>query len=134
MAALTAKNEILEQIDNGELAEGCDELTEAETRLQAARQRSTQATEKNNTAEQRTLRARNGITNSYKSFATSLQGVGKVVTDLGNRSKNLAAIFSDSVASAIGKAIDFTEEIMDATSTVISAIGRSEERRVRERV
>lgn len=123
MAALTAKNEVLEQIDNGELAEGCDELTEAETRLQAARQRSTQATEKNNTAEQRTLRARNGITNSYKSFATSLQGVGKVVTDLGNRSKNLAAIFSDSVASAIGKAIDFTEEVMDATSTVISAIG-----------
>ena len=123
MAALTAKNEVLEQIDNGELAEGCDELTEAETRLQAARQRSTQATEKNNTAEQRTLRARNGITNSYKSFATSLQGVGKVVTDLGNRSKNLAAIFSDSVASAIGKAIDFTEEVMDATSTIISAIG-----------
>ena len=123
MAALTAKNEVLEQIDNGELAEGCDELTEAETRLQAARQRSTQATEENNTAEQRTLSARNGITNSYKSFATSLQGVGKVVTDLGNRSKNLAAIFSDSVASAIGKAIDFTEEVMDATSTVISAIG-----------
>ncbi len=123
MAALNAKNEILEQIDNGELAEGCDELTEAENRLQAARQRSTQATEKNNTAEQRTLRARNGITNSYKNFATSLQGVGKVVTDLGNRSKNLAAIFSDSVASAIGKAIDFTEEVMDATSTVISAIG-----------
>lgn len=123
MAALNAKNEILEQIDNGELAEGCDELTEAENRLQAARQRSTQATEKNNTAEQRTLRARNGITNSYKNFATSLQGVGKVVTDLGNRSKNLAAIFSDSVASAIGKAVDFTEEVMDATSTVISAIG-----------
>ena len=123
IAALNAKNEILEQIDNGELAEGCDELTEAENRLQAARQRSTQATEKNNTAEQRTLRARNGITNSYKNFATSLQGVGKVVTDLGNRSKNLAAIFSDSVASAIGKAVDFTEEVMDATSTVISAIG-----------
>lgn len=123
MAALEAKNEVLAQIDNGELAEGCDELTEAENRLQAARQKSTQATEKNNTAEQRTLRARNGITNSYKSFATSLQGVGKVVTDLGNRSKNLAAIFSDSVASAIGKAIDFTEEVMDATSTIISAIG-----------
>lgn len=123
IAALEAKNEILAQIDNGELAEDCDELTEAEIRLQAARLKSTRATERNNAAEQRTLRARNGITNSYKNFATSLQGVGKVVTDLGNRSKNLAAIFSDSVASAIGKAIDFTEEVMDATSTVISAIG-----------
>lgn len=123
IAALEAKNEILAQIDNGELAEDCDELTEAESRLQAARQKSTRATERNNAAEQRTLRARNGITNSYKNFATSLKGVGKVVTDLGNRSEDLAAIFSDSVASAIGKAIDFTEEVMDATSTVISAIG-----------
>lgn len=122
-AALAAKNEILEQIDNGELVEGCDELTEAENRLQAARTNSQKAQEKNNAAEQRTLRARNGITASYKNFASSLTKVGGVVTDVANRSKKLAAIFSDSVASAMGKAIDFTSEVLDATSTVIDSIG-----------
>lgn len=122
-AALAAKNEILDQIDNGELVEGCDELTEAENRLQAARTNSQKAQEKNNAAEQRTLRARNGITASYKNFASSLTKVGGVVTDVANRSKKLAAIFSDSVASAMGKAIDFTSEVLDATSTVIDSIG-----------
>lgn len=121
--ALAAKNEIISQIDNGELVEGCDELTEAETRLQNARTRSQQATEKNNAAEQRTLRARNGITASYKNFASSLKKVGGVVTDVATRSKALASIFSDSVASAMGKAIDFTSEVLDATETVIDSIG-----------
>lgn len=121
--ALAAKNEIISQIDNGELVEGCDELTEAETRLQNARTRSQQATEKNNAAEQRTLRARNGITASYKNFASSLKNVGGVVTDVATRSKALASIFSDSVASAMGKAIDFTSEVLDATETVIDSLG-----------
>lgn len=122
-AALAAKNEILEQIDNGELVEGCEELTAAETRLQEARNNSQKAQEKNNAAEQRTLRARNGITASYKNFASSLTKVGGVVTDVANRSKTLASIFSDSVASAMGKAIDFTSEVLDATSTVIDSLG-----------
>lgn len=122
-AALAAKNEILEQIDNGELVEGCEELTAAETRLQEARNNSQKAQEKNNAAEQRTLRARNGITASYKNLASSLTKVGGVVTDVANRSKTLASIFSDSVASAMGKAIDFTSEVLDATSTVIDSIG-----------
>lgn len=121
--ALAAKNEIISQIDNGELVEGCDELTEAETRLQNARTRSQQATEKNNAAEQRTLRARNGITASYKNFASSLKNVGGVVTDVATRSKALASIFSDSVASAMGKAIDFTSEVLDATEGVIDSLG-----------
>lgn len=121
--ALAEKNRILEQIDNGELVDGCDELTEAEGRLQTARTKSQQATEKNNAAEQRTLRARNSITASYKNFASSLTKVGSVVTDVANRSKTLASIFSDSVASAMGKAIDFTSEVLDATATVIDSIG-----------
>ena len=122
-AALAAKNEILEQINNGELVEGCEELTAAETRLEEARNNSQKAQEKNNSAEQRTLRARNGITASYKNFASSLTKVGGVVTDVATRSKALASIFSDSVASAMGKAIDFTSEVLDATSTVIDSIG-----------
>lgn len=121
--ALAEKNRILEQIDNGELVDGCDELTEAEGRLQIARTKSQQATEKNNAAEQRTLMARNSITASYKNFASSLTKVGSVVTDVANRSKTLASIFSDSVASAMGKAIDFTSEVLDATATVIDSIG-----------
>lgn len=122
-AALAAKNKILKQIDNGKLVEGCEELTAAETRLEEARNNSQKAQEKNNSAEQRTLRARNGITASYKNFASSLTKVGGVVTDVATRSKALASIFSDSVASAMGKAIDFTSEVLDATSTVIDSIG-----------
>lgn len=121
--ALRAKNEILDAIDNGDLPQDCEELTEAENRLTAARNNAAKANEKNTAAEQRTMRARNGITAAYISFANSLSNVGKVIQDVGGKAKNLAAVFDDSVADAIGKAIDFTEDVLDATSSVISAIG-----------
>jgi hypothetical protein len=121
--ALRAKNEILEAIDNGELPQDCEELTEAENKLTAARNNASKANEKNTAAEQRTMRARNGITAAYISFSNALRNVGKVVQDVGGKAKNLAAVFDDSVADAIGKAIDFTEDVLDATSSVISAIG-----------
>lgn len=121
--ALQAKNDILSAIENGELAEDCDELTQAENRLAKARTDASSAAEKNTQAEQRVMTARNNITASYKNFANSLKTVGGVVSDVGNRAKNLATIFSDNVGDAIGKALDFTDEVLDATETIIDAIG-----------
>ncbi len=121
--ALAAKNEIIEAIDNGELAEDCEELTEANNRLTASRQKASAAAEKETQAEQRVMTARNNITAAYKNFANSLNTVGGVVKEVGSRAKNLASIFSDNVGDAIGKALDFTDEVLDATGTIIDAIG-----------
>lgn len=121
--ALRAKNEIIEAIDNGELAEDSQELTDAENRLTAARKKASDTAERESQAEQRVMTARNNITASYKKFANSLNTVGNVVKEVGSRAKNLASIFSDNVGNAIGKALDFTDEVLDATGTIIDAIG-----------
>ena len=121
--ALRAKNEIIEAIDNGELAEDCEELTDAENRLTGARKKASDTAERESQAEQRVMTARNNITASYKNFANSLNTVGNVVKEVGSRAKNLASIFSDNVGNAIGKALDFTDEVLDATGTIIDAIG-----------
>lgn len=121
--ALRAKNEIIEAIDNGELAEDCEELTDAENRLKDARKKASDTAERESQAEQRVMTARNNITASYKKFANSLNTVGNVVKEVGSRAKNLASIFSDNVGNAIGKALDFTDEVLDATGTIIDAIG-----------
>lgn len=121
--ALRAKNEIIEAIDNGELAEDSQELTDAENRLTAARKKASDTAERESQAEQRVMTARNNITASYKNFANSLNTVGNVVKEVGSRAKNLASIFSDNVGNAIGKALDFTDEVLDATGTIIDAIG-----------
>lgn len=121
--ALRAKNEIIEAIDNGELAEDCEELTDAENRLIDARKKASDTAERESQAEQRVMTARNNITASYKKFANSLNTVGNVVKEVGSRAKNLASIFSDNVGNAIGKALDFTDEVLDATGTIIDAIG-----------
>ncbi len=121
--ALRAKNEIIEAIDNGELAEDCEELTDAENRLTDARKKASDTAERESQAEQRVMTARNNITAAYKNFANSLNTVGNVVKEVGSRAKNLASIFSDNVGNAIGKALDFTDEVLDATGTIIDAIG-----------
>lgn len=121
--ALRAKNEIIEAIDNGELAEDCEELTDAENRLTGARKKASDTAERESQAEQRVMTARNNITAAYKNFANSLNTVGNVVKEVGSRAKNLASIFSDNVGNAIGKALDFTDEVLDATGTIIDAIG-----------
>ena len=74
-------------------------------------------------AEQGVLTARNNLTTSYKTFANQLNNVKGVIDNVGGHAKNLADVFSDEVGAGIGKAIDFIDEVLDATSTVISAIG-----------
>lgn len=100
--ALKEKNEVIQQIEDGKLAE---------------------AREKNNKAEQRTITARNNITSAYKNFSTQLKNVGNVVKDVGGKAANLADAFGSDVSNSIKKAIDFTGEVLDATETVINAIG-----------
>lgn len=121
--ALNAKNEIIDQIDNGQLAADCQELTDANERLAASTTALANANQKNSQAEQRTLTARNNVTKSYKTFATNLKSAGGVVTDLGGKASRLARVFSDDVANGMDKALDFIDEVLGATSDVISAIG-----------
>lgn len=121
--ALEAKNAVIERIDNGELAQDCDELTEANNRLAKSTMTLATAQEKNSKAEQRTLTARNKVTKSYKTFATNLNSAGKVATDVGKKASNLARVFSDDIADGMEKALDCIDEVLDATTDVISAIG-----------
>ena len=121
--ALEAKNAVIERIDNGELAQDCDELKEANNRLAKSTTTLATAQEKNSKAEQRTLTARNKVTKSYKTFATNLNSAGKVATDVGKKASNLARVFSDDIADGMEKALDCIDEVLDATTDVISAIG-----------
>ena len=122
-AAQEAYNEILTKVENGEIVDGCNEQTEAYDRLNKAKENVGKATNDANNAEQRYMRAQNQATNSYKRLASNLTAVGGVIKGVGSRAKNLAAVFSEDVANGIGKALDFMDEIMDATSDVINAIG-----------
>lgn len=122
-AAQEAYNEILTKVENGEIVDGCNEQTEAYDRLNKAKENVGKATNDANNAEQRYMRAQNQTTNAYKRFASNLRVVGGVIKGVGSRAKNLAAVFSHDVANGIGKALDFMDEIMDATSDVINAIG-----------
>lgn len=121
--AQNAYNDILTQIENGELVEGCDEQTEAYDRLNRAKEEARKKTEQAASAEQRYMRAQNQATQSYKRLATNIKNVGGVIKDVGGKAKNLAAVFSDDVARGIGKALDFMDEMIDATSDVINAVG-----------
>lgn len=121
--ALKRKNEVIQQIEDGKLAEDSQELTDANEKLKNATNELAKAQEKNNKAEQRTLTARNNITSAYKNFSTQLKNVGNVVKDVGGKAANLADAFGSDVSNSIKKAIDFTGEVLDATETVINAIG-----------
>lgn len=121
--ALAVEQALREQIDLGTLTEDSDKYREAEENLKLAKFRVAEATERNTQAEQRALSARNNITVSYKNFATQLQAVGGVISGIGGKAQNLAAIFSDDVANSIGKALDTIDAVLDAASTVMDAIG-----------
>lgn len=122
-AAQETYNEILTKVENGEIVDGCNEQTEAYDRLNKAKENVGKATNDANNAEQRYMRAQNQTTNAYKRFASNLRVVGGVINGVGSRAKNLAAVFSHDVANGIGKALDFMDETIDATSDVINAIG-----------
>lgn len=122
-AALQAKNEILGQIETGELAQDCQELADANERVTASERKFTEAKTKSLQADQRALNARNNVTKSYKTFATQLKSAGTVVTDIGGRASKLAHIFSSDIADSMDKALGFIDEVVDAAGDVISSIG-----------
>lgn len=102
--------------DTEEYAQAVENVTNATTRLTKAETRS-------NNAEQGVLTARNNLTISYKTFASQLKSVNTVIKDVGGKASNLASVFSDDVANGIDKSVGFISEMLDATSTVIDAIG-----------
>ena len=121
-AIIKEYNEILKRVESGEIVDGCDEQTEAFERLTEAKKKVTEATKKNNAAEQRYMAAQNGIVSSNRAFAENLAKVGAVITGVGGKAKELAAIFSDDVSENIEKAIDFINDMIDATSSAIDAL------------
>lgn len=121
--ALKVKNWYLDQVAQGKLAEDNEEVVIAVNRVTEAENSLAKAQEKNAQAEARVIKARNNITQAYSRAANGFRDCNKVIQTLGGNAKNLAAIFSDSVADAIGKALDLTDEVLDATGTIINSIG-----------
>ena len=121
--ALFNRTIIQQQVDDGKLLAFGKEMVEANERLVAAENNRANAQERVLSAERRTVNARNGITNAYRMFASNLRNVGNVVNKVGAQAKNLASVFSADVSASIAKALDFTNEVFDATSSVIHSIG-----------
>lgn len=121
--ALFNRTIIQQQVDDGKLLAFGKEMVEANERLVTAENNRANAQERVLSAERRTVNARNGITNAYRTFASNLRNVGNVVNKVGAQAKNLASVFSADVSASIAKALDFTNEVFDATSSVIHSIG-----------
>lgn len=122
-AAFAEHNALLEQAKTNKSIEQSDEFKASTERLATATLDLNRKRESLNRAENGVVRAQNDITKAYKNVATQIKTVGGVINNLGGRAKNLAAVFSDNVANGIGKALDFMDEVFDATSTVINSIG-----------
>jgi len=122
-AAQLAYNDILDRIERGELVEDCEEQTQALARLNKAREAARKATEKNVQAEQKAMTANNKNTKAYKTLATSIKGVGETIHNVGENAQKLASIFDEKVGKQIGKALGLFDEVIDASSTIINAIG-----------
>lgn len=101
--------------DTAEYAKAVEATAAATTKLTKAEDKATQS-------ENKMLKARSGITSAYQNFANNLRSAGSVVTDLGSKAKNLASVFSSDIANSIGKALDFMDEIFDATGNVLNSL------------
>lgn len=121
--AIQAQQELDALVQEGKTSKDTEEYAQAVENVTNATNRLTSAETRSKNAEQGVLTARNNLTTSYKSFANQLNNVKSVIDNVGGHAKNLADVFSDEVGAGIGKAIDFIDEVLDATSTVISAIG-----------
>ena len=120
--AMQEQRDVIDAVERGELAQDCQEQTDAANNLREATERLADAQKKNAQAENNVIKSRNNLTQSYKSFAQNLKNAGGVIKDVGGKAKNLAQVFSDDLADGIGKGLDFVDEILDATSSVINAV------------
>jgi len=120
--AMQEQREVIEAIDRGELAQGCQQQADAADNLRQATERLAAAQKKNAQAENSVINSRNNLTQSYKSFAQNLKNAGGVIKDVGGKAKNLAQVFSDDLADGIGKGLDFMDDILGAATDVINAV------------
>lgn len=120
--AMQEQRDVIDAVERGELAQDCQQQTDAANKLREATERLADAQKKNAQAENNVIKSRNNLTQSYKSFSQNLKNAGGVIKDVGGKAKNLAQVFSDDLADSIGKGLDFVDEILDATSSVIDAI------------
>ena len=98
-------------------------IAEANEKLAAAQKEQAKAQDESDKAVRRAMQARNGITASYANLTTSLRNVGGVLKDVGGKAKLLASVFSTDVAEGLAQVVDFTGEVIDATSSAIQAVG-----------
>lgn len=120
--AMQEQRDVMEAVDRGELAQDCQQQTDAANKLREATERLADAQKKNAQAENNVIKSRNNLTQSYKSFAQNLKNAGGVIKDVGGKAKNLAQVFSDDLADGIGKGLDFIDDILGAASDVINAV------------
>lgn len=121
--AMAAWRDMQAQIEAGEVDENSQQATEAFERQKKAIEGVGDAQGKLEKAESRAMNAQNKNTAAYKNAAISLKNVGAVVSSLGDKAAGLAEVFDDDVAKSIKKSLTFMDDIVEATSTVISAIG-----------
>ena len=121
--AIQAQQELDALVQEGKTAKDTEEYAQAVENVTNATNRLTSAETRSKNAEQGVLTSRNNLTASYNKFANQLNNVKGVIDTVGGHAKNLASIFSDEVGAGIEKAIGFIDEVLDASSNVISAIG-----------
>lgn len=120
--AMQEQRDVVGAVKRGELAQDCQQQTDAANKLRESTKRLAAAQKKNAQAENNVIKSRNNLTQSYKSFSQNLKNAGGVIKDVGGKAKNLAQVFSDDLADGIGKGLDLIDDILGAASDVIDAV------------
>lgn len=121
--ALREKSAVQDAHEDQTTPEFLAAIAEANEKLAAAQKEQAKAQDESDKAVRRAMQARNGITASYANLTTSLRNVGGVLKDVGGKAKLLASVFSTDVAEGLAQVVDFTGEVIDATSSAIQAVG-----------
>lgn len=121
--ALREKSAVQDAHEDQTTPEFIAAIAEANEKLAAAQKEQAKAQDESDKAVRRAMQARNGITASYANLTTSLHNVGGVLKDVGGKAKLLASVFSTDVAEGLAQVVDFTGEVIDATSSAIQAVG-----------
>lgn len=121
--ALREKSAVQDAHEDQTTPEFIAAIAEANEKLAAAQKEQAKAEDESDKAVRRAMQARNGITASYANLTTSLRNVGGVLKDVGGKAKLLASVFSTDVAEGLAQVVDFTGEVIDATSSAIQAVG-----------
>ncbi len=122
-AALREQAEIEAAIKEGSLPADSDKLAQAKERVADAANKQAKAEKNVVSTENKVYDASNKVSKAYADFSTRLNTANGVIQTVGKNAKNLAEIFSSDVAAKVGQALDFINEVVDATTNVIDAIG-----------